>query len=56
MEAMTQIASAALGRPGTPMMEDIEFLRPIVVSPERFDHVRLAALVRDPLDRRRGAA
>lgn len=47
MEAMTQVASAALGRSATPLLEDVEFLRPIVVRPGGRTAVRLAALVRD---------
>lgn len=47
MEAMTQVASAALGRTATPLLEDVEFLRPIVVRPGARTSVRLAALVRD---------
>jgi enediyne polyketide synthase len=47
MEAMTQVATAALGRTGSPLLEDVEFLRPIVVRPGSPATVRLAALVRD---------
>ncbi|TDP64925.1 type I polyketide synthase [Actinokineospora alba] len=47
MEAMTQVATAVLGRTGAPMFSDVEFLRPIVVRPGTATTVRLAALVRD---------
>ncbi|WP_410623574.1 SDR family NAD(P)-dependent oxidoreductase [Amycolatopsis sp. cmx-8-4] len=47
MEAMTQVASATVGRTGTPVLEDVEFLRPIIVSPGKSTTIRLAALARD---------
>jgi len=47
MEAMTQIAAAVSGHVGSPLMEDLEFLRPIVVRPGHSTKVRLAALVKD---------
>jgi enediyne polyketide synthase len=47
MEAMAQVATAVLGRTCAPLLEDIEFLRPIVVRPGTATTVRLAALVRD---------
>ena len=47
MEAMAQVAAAVLGRTGSPLLEDVEFLRPIVVRPGAATSVRLAALVRD---------
>src|SRR5439155_15642318 len=47
MEAMTQVATAVLGRTGSPLLEDMEFLRPIVVRPGHTTTVRLATLVRD---------
>ncbi|WP_447007453.1 SDR family NAD(P)-dependent oxidoreductase [Saccharothrix isguenensis] len=47
MEAMTQVASALTGHDGPPMLEDVEFLRPVVVRPAGSLTVRLAALVRD---------
>ncbi|MFJ1764952.1 SDR family NAD(P)-dependent oxidoreductase [Amycolatopsis sp. NPDC088138] len=47
MEAMTQVATATLGRGGTPVLEDVEFLRPIIVSPGKSTTIRLAALARD---------
>ncbi|GAB3473443.1 SDR family NAD(P)-dependent oxidoreductase [Amycolatopsis cihanbeyliensis] len=47
MEAMAQVATAVLGRTGVPLLEDVEFLRPIVARPGTATSVRLAALVRD---------
>ncbi|MGW5051289.1 type I polyketide synthase [Actinokineospora sp. NPDC004072] len=47
MEAMTQVATAAIGRTAVPLLQDMEFLRPIVVRPGGSTTVRLAALVRD---------
>ncbi|MGB3444877.1 MAG: type I polyketide synthase [Actinophytocola sp.] len=47
MEAMTQVATAVLGRTSAPLLEDVEFLRPIVVRPGTTTSMRLAALVRD---------
>jgi enediyne polyketide synthase len=47
MEAMTQVATAVLGRTGSPLLENVEFLRPIVVRPGATTIMRLAALVRD---------
>ncbi|MFC5288139.1 SDR family NAD(P)-dependent oxidoreductase [Actinokineospora guangxiensis] len=47
MEAMTQTAAAASGRDGAPTLEDVEFLRPIVVRPGASTKIRIAALVRD---------
>ncbi len=47
MEAMTQVATAVLGRTGSPLLQDVEFLRPIVVRPGNATTMRLAALVRD---------
>jgi enediyne polyketide synthase len=47
MEAMTQAAAATLGRTGAPVFEDVEFLRPIIVSPGGSTTVRLATLARD---------
>jgi enediyne polyketide synthase len=47
MEAMTQVATAVLGRTGAPMLQDMEFLRPIVIRPGTATTVRLAALVRN---------
>ncbi|MDQ3785694.1 MAG: SDR family NAD(P)-dependent oxidoreductase, partial [Actinomycetota bacterium] len=47
MEAMAQVATAVLGRTAAPQLEDVEFLRPIVVRPGTTTTMRLAALVRD---------
>jgi enediyne polyketide synthase len=47
MEAMTQVAAALTGRTGSPLLEDVEFLRPIVVRPGSATTIRLAAQVRD---------
>ncbi|HYN95928.1 MAG TPA: type I polyketide synthase [Pilimelia sp.] len=47
MEAMTQVASALSGHTGSPLLEDVEFLRPVVVPPAGSTVVRIAALVRD---------
>ncbi|GAA4549725.1 type I polyketide synthase [Amycolatopsis samaneae] len=48
MEAMTQVASATLrGTEVTPVLEDVEFLRPIIVSPAGTTTIRLAALAVD---------
>jgi enediyne polyketide synthase len=47
MEAMTQVAAALTGRTGSPLLTDVEFLRPIVVRPGHSTTVRLCALTRD---------
>ncbi|HJP77491.1 MAG TPA: type I polyketide synthase [Pseudonocardiaceae bacterium] len=49
MEAMTQAAAAVLGTEteGVPLLEGVEFLRPIIVSPQSSTTIRLAALVID---------
>jgi len=47
MEAMTQVAAALSGRPGPPLLENVEFLRPIVVAPGGTTTIRLAALAVD---------
>jgi len=49
MEAMTQVAKAALAAETlpAPVFSDVEFLRPIIVSPGGSTTVRLAALARD---------
>ncbi|MEV6647283.1 SDR family NAD(P)-dependent oxidoreductase [Amycolatopsis sp. NPDC051371] len=47
MEAMTQVAAATLGRAGAPVLSDVEFLRPIIVSPGGTTTIRLAAVARD---------
>ena len=45
MEAMTQAAAALTGRAGAPVvLEDVEFLRPIVVPPDGTTTIRIAAL------------
>src|SRR5262249_28406089 len=46
MEAMTQVATAASGHTGSPVVENAEFLRPIAVPPTGTTTIRLAALVR----------
>ncbi|MDH6124904.1 type I polyketide synthase [Kitasatospora sp. GP82] len=48
MEAMTQVAAAVGGHDGPPLLEDVEFRRPVVVRPGSSTTIRLAALVRDP--------
>ncbi|HKN98714.1 MAG TPA: type I polyketide synthase [Pseudonocardiaceae bacterium] len=47
MEAMTQVAVAVSGNTAPPLLEDVEFLRPIVVQPGGSTTIRLAALARD---------
>jgi enediyne polyketide synthase len=47
MEAMTQVASALTGHDSPPMLEGVEFLRPVVVRPGGSLTVRIAALARD---------
>jgi enediyne polyketide synthase len=47
MEAMSQVAGALTGHGGPPLLEDVEFLRPIVVRPGAATTIRVAALVRD---------
>ncbi|MFD5245135.1 SDR family NAD(P)-dependent oxidoreductase [Amycolatopsis sp. NPDC058340] len=49
MEAMTQVAKAALAAETlpAPVFSDVEFLRPIIVSPGGSTTIRLAALARD---------
>ncbi len=49
MEAMTQVAKAALAVESlpAPVFSDVEFLRPIIVSPGGSTTIRLAALARD---------
>ncbi|GAA2044155.1 type I polyketide synthase [Catenulispora yoronensis] len=44
MEAMTQAASALVGTGRTPVLEDVEFLRPIVVPVEGATTLRVAVL------------
>ena len=47
MEAMTQVATALSGSAAPPLLEDVEFLRPIVVRPGGSTTVRLVALARN---------
>ncbi|MEZ0075134.1 SDR family NAD(P)-dependent oxidoreductase [Planotetraspora sp. GP83] len=47
MEAMAQVAFAATGREATPVIEDAEFLRPIIVPPDGSTTLRVAATVTD---------
>jgi enediyne polyketide synthase len=47
MEAMSQVAAAAAGRSDVPVVENAEFLRPIVVPPGGSTTVRVAAVVVD---------
>ncbi|MCE6996087.1 type I polyketide synthase [Saccharothrix sp. S26] len=47
MEAMTQVAAALGGHDSPPMLQDVEFLRPVVVRPGGTLTVRIAALARD---------
>ncbi|RSM56197.1 erythronolide synthase [Amycolatopsis sp. WAC 01376] len=47
MEAMTQVAAALTGSAGPPCLEDVEFVRPIVVGTSGTTTVRIAALARD---------
>jgi enediyne polyketide synthase len=44
MEAMAQVAGAATGRSAVPVIEDAEFLRPIVVPPDGETAIRVAAV------------
>jgi enediyne polyketide synthase len=48
MEAMTQVATAVSGADAPPVLENAEFLRPIVVAPSGSTTIRVAALVRSP--------
>ncbi|MBT2212758.1 type I polyketide synthase [Actinomadura sp. NEAU-AAG7] len=45
MEAMAQVASAATGRTSAPVLEDVEFLRPVAVPPGGTTTIRVAATV-----------
>ncbi|MEV6304187.1 type I polyketide synthase [Actinoplanes sp. NPDC051861] len=47
IEAMSQVAAAVTGDTRTPVIEDAEFLRPIVVSPYGRGRIRVAAVVID---------
>jgi len=44
LEAMAQLASAVSGRPELPVIENAEFLRPIVVPPSDSTTIRIAAV------------
>ncbi|MFJ5925620.1 type I polyketide synthase [Kitasatospora sp. NPDC092948] len=48
MEAMAQVAAAVGGQPGSPLLEDVEFQRPVVVRPGGSTTLRIAALVQAP--------
>ncbi|MEV4555577.1 type I polyketide synthase [Kitasatospora sp. NPDC049285] len=48
MEAMAQVAAAVSGNEGSPLLEDVEFQRPVVVRPGTTATVRIAALVQEP--------
>jgi enediyne polyketide synthase len=48
MEAMAQAATALTGRSGAPVLEDVEFLRPIVVPPQGSTTLRVAVLADGP--------
>ncbi|HEY3867790.1 MAG TPA: type I polyketide synthase [Actinocrinis sp.] len=48
MEAMAQAGAALTGRSGPPVLEDVEFLRPIVVPPSGSTTIRVAALATGP--------
>lgn len=48
MEAMAQVAAAVTGHQGPPLLEDVEFRRPVVVRPGGSTTIRIAALVREP--------
>ncbi|MEV0913732.1 type I polyketide synthase [Streptomyces sp. NPDC049967] len=48
MEAMTQVATALTGHRDTPVLEDMRFLRPIVVPVNGTTTLRVAALVTGP--------
>ncbi|MFJ6573618.1 SDR family NAD(P)-dependent oxidoreductase [Streptomyces sp. NPDC091292] len=45
MEAMCQVAAAATGWTGVPVLEEVRFLRPLVVPPNGTATVRIAATV-----------
>lgn len=47
MEAMSQAAGALTGHPGSPTLEDVEFLRPIVVPVGGETTIRIAVLAKD---------
>ncbi|MEW1699203.1 SDR family NAD(P)-dependent oxidoreductase [Streptomyces sp. NPDC091278] len=48
MEAMCQVAAAATGWGGVPVLEDVRFPRPVVVPPDGTARVRIAATVTGP--------
>ncbi|WLQ45090.1 type I polyketide synthase [Streptomyces laculatispora] len=48
MEAMTQVATALTGHRDTPVLEDMRFLRPVVVPVNGTTTLRVAALVTGP--------
>ncbi len=48
MEAMAQVAAAVTGAAGAPVVEDAEFLRPIVVPVHGATRIRVAAVVTGP--------
>ncbi|OPG11560.1 SDR family oxidoreductase, partial [Microbispora sp. GKU 823] len=45
MEAMSQVATAAAGRDTVTVIEDAEFMRPIIVPPDGSTTIRIAAVV-----------
>src|SRR5207302_8577855 len=47
MEAMAQVAAAVTDHSGLPVIEQAEFVRPIVVPPDGAMTVRIAAVVTD---------
>ncbi|WP_412543685.1 type I polyketide synthase [Longispora sp. K20-0274] len=47
MEAMAQVTAAVTGRTAAPVIEQAEFLRPIVIPPDGSTTVRIAAVVTD---------
>jgi enediyne polyketide synthase len=47
MEAMAQVVAAVTGQDGPLLLEDVEFLRPVVVPADGSTIIRLAALVKD---------
>jgi enediyne polyketide synthase len=48
MEAMTQVAHALTAADTAPVLEDVTFLRPIVVPPGGATHIQIAATVTGP--------
>jgi len=47
LEAMAQVAQAVSGEDGLPVIEQAEFLRPIVIPPDGSTTIRIAAVVTD---------